>query len=484
MGMDPLTIGLGASAIGGLLSARSQNKANQQNYNAQNVAAQHQYAQQGMIDQYGSGMMQQGPNPFSQLLMGMMGGGPGGFQAPSQLQSYTYNPAMAGLPPQIQAMMMNPAQLDMSGVPLVGASGANAQQINPYSLPQVRAAQVNAPMINLGAVGSQGFNSGQDALSQMINRGPINTQGLIDAMQPNDQRLLDQQVAGLQGSFGSLGSRFGTAAMDKERLLRTDFANNIAQRNAQLFNTNATSNAGMQLQAAQGLQSGGLQQSGLLAQLLQANQGAGMQAGLANQQTGLQAGQMNQDAIIRTLLANQGVGTQVGLANQQAGLQAGGMNQSALMQALMADQQYAQQAGLANQGVGMQAQQQNAGNWLQTALANMGSQNQAGQFNASQMTQTGQYNAAQQQAYNQFMSQVLGQASGMQFQQQGQNSQLLSIMAGLGQVQAPQMQPSATGGAISDMGQMAMFYPMLRGLMNTSNPYANPANLPLGGIFH
>jgi hypothetical protein len=328
----------------------------------------------------------------------------------------------------------------------------------------------------------------------------FNNSDLFSALTPLDQRTIDTQVAQLQGSLGSLGARFGTATLDKERQLRSDFATNIAARNAQLQSTSFENAANRQLQALgqrgtreqfqatlplqqqaqqlaaiQALQSGGLQQSGLLAQLAQANQGAGLtgmttnaqlaqQIALANQQAGLTAGQGNQNAGLQALLANLQASQQTGLANQSTGLQ----------------------AALANQNAGLQAGQFNASNWLQAALANQAAQNQAGgfnataqnqagQFNAGQLAQTGQFNAGQGQAYNQFLSQVLGQAAGLQQNQQGQNAQLLAIMAGLGGIPGAQQQPSALPGAIGDISQLLMFLPFLRGLQGGQQ---SPINIP------
>lgn len=520
MGMDPLTIGLIGTGAAGLWGAQNQNQANRTNANAQQRAFQAQLAQQGLINQQAMGMMQQGQgqNPYSSMLMQLLGGGgvstglqagsgafgipgvnipgqvsggAGGgmtFQPPSMLDPATYQasgytPAQIGLPPSIDPMMLggipqvgyqnvsgqrinaprfNPSQIGLGQIPQLSAQQVGAGQINqsqfnapmvdPSGLPQVNPGMVNAPQINLGALGSQGFNTGQDALMQMINRGipaqqdptvalglqqagqQFSNSDLFSALAPLDQRLIDQQAAQLQGSAGSLGARFGTAMMEKESQLRGNFAQNIAVRNAglqqqsfenaaqrglqatgigaqreQFFAGLPLQQAQLQQQAALGLQSGALQQSGLMAQLLQANQGAGLQAGLANQQAGIQAGGMNQDAIIRAVLANQGVGMQAGLANQQnaygtqsanvanqlqaslanqgAGLQAGGQNLGAIMQALLANQQTNTQAGLANQSTGLAANQATAQQALQAALANQGAGLQSGQMNQSALLQ-------------------------------------------------------------------------------------------------
>lgn len=483
MGVDPLTIGLGLAAGSSVLGAVTGDRANARNNRSAQTAQQYALQQQQLINQQAGGLMQQGQNPFSSMLLSMLnGGGAGGlgkggfgFAQPQNVQGYTYDPtsytgSTIGLPQNINAQQLAPGQANLNMIP-----------------------QLSAQMLTPGAIGSQGFNSGQDALMQMLNRSPgpsvndptlglelqqagqsFNNSDLFGALAPLDQRLIDTQVAGLQGSLGSLGQRFGTTTLDKERQLRSDFAQNIAARNAQLQSTSFENAAQRQLQAlgqrgtreqfmatlplqqqaqqlntAQALQQGGLQQSGLLSQLFQANQGAGLQAGQANQ--------------------------------------------GATLQALLANLQAQQQTGLANQSTDLASQQANAGNWLQAMLANQGSlnqagqfnagaANQAGQFNAAQLGQASQFNAAQGQQYNQFISQILGQAAGLQQNQQGQNAQLLAIMAGLQGVPGVQQQPSQIPGAIGDIGQLLMFLPFLRGLQGGGAGGATPYNMGAGSV--
>jgi hypothetical protein len=535
MGVDPLTIGLGLSAGSSLLGAFTQNKANNQNYNAQQQAAAAQAMRQQQITDSIMPYLNSGPNQYSAQLMNMLGGG---FAAPQALSSPSYsaasysptsysaggyNPAMLGSLGQMQGLTMDPTMLNTNLIPRVGASGVNGTGVN--------ASQIPAPQIDLSSVtGSRGFNSGQDGLLQMMNRnyGPtqdpgltaglsgaganFNNSDLFSALAPLDQKMIDQQVAQLQGSSGSLGQRFGTATADREALMRGTFAQNVTARNAQLqsssfeaaqnrmlqglgiqaqresaMNQFGLQGAQLQQSAAQAAQSGGLQQAGLLGQLLQANQSAGLQASLANQNTGLQA---------QTTTAQQML--QAALANQSTGMQSQQLNQQSMLQALLANQQAGQQAGLANQSAGMQSQQFNLGNMLQMMLANQGSQNaagqflagaqnqagqynagaanaagqfnagslnQAGQFNAGMQSSTNQFNAGQNQMWNQFQAGIIGQAAGYQQQQQALNAQLLSIMAGMPMAGVPQAPSSPYPDALSNIGQMMMFLPFLKGMM-------------------
>lgn len=306
MGMDPLTIGLGLSAASSLYGAVNQNSTNKRNLNA----AQQR---QGQIDQYIQPYLQSGPNQYASQLMKMLGGGPGGFTAPTPFVPTTIQPS---------------------------------------------------------ALGTQGFNTGQDSYSQLLRAGgsPFDTSKMFEALAPLDARALDQQVAALHGSAGSLGARFGTANMTREANLRRDFLQNVGARNAGIQQGSYESAQNRMLQAAGGLQQGGLGQMGLLAQILQGNQAA---------------------------------------------------------------------------------------------------QNQGGMFNAGQG-----------QAWNSFMANVLGQAGGLQNQQQGLNNQLLGIMAGQ---PAPMAQPSALPGAGSDIGQLLMFLPFLQQSMRGRTPTTQP-QLPSTGL--
>lgn len=67
MGMDPLTLGLIGAGASGLYGAVSQNKTNKANLNAAT-------ARQNKIDSYAMPYLQQGQNPFAQMLIRSVGG--------------------------------------------------------------------------------------------------------------------------------------------------------------------------------------------------------------------------------------------------------------------------------------------------------------------------------------------------------------------------------------------------------------------------
>jgi hypothetical protein len=137
------------------------------------------------------------------------------------------------------------------------------------------------------------FNPGQDSLLQMMRADPYDISKVTDALEPIDKRLLNEQVASLQGSSGSLGQRFGTASANRESNLRRDFLQNITGRNAQLASGMYESAQGRRLQAAGA--------AGQLGQ--QANEFGATQGNIFNQfimqalaqQNAMQAGQNQQN---------------------------------------------------------------------------------------------------------------------------------------------------------------------------------------------
>ena len=225
----------------------------------------------------------------------------------------------------------NPPMIPIGQTPAqsgFGLPGFNAPQA---ILPESYQAQ----SIGLGdfAAGTPGFNAGQDSLMQMLRAGPdlglangglqniingggnnYDTSSLFNAIDASGQNALNQQVAQLQGSFGSFGSRLGSAAMNAQGQLRNNYllGSNLQKQQIgqQAFNDaqarlmsalglssqNALSTYGSQLNAAQGLGNLGLGQGQLLAQLAQANQGAFNQAMQFNISNSLARQQANQSA--------------------------------------------------------------------------------------------------------------------------------------------------------------------------------------------
>lgn len=452
----------------------------------------------------------QGPAPTQQ--QGTPGSGMYNYNNPG---AFTYNPQQLGQAPQIgglpmvnasqvfaptaqagtnfqpgqvQAPLMQAAQANfnpnLQAQQIGGMPQMNAQQVNPGSLQapqQVQAGQLGAPQ-QVAATGTQGFNSGQDALMQMMTRnltptqdptaqlnlqqigqgqGTLyNTSDLFKSIQDQGQMNLNDQVAQLQGSSGSLGQRFGSAeALAEGRLRQNYLTNTNAQeqqiglqsfQNQQAMRQPALDSlANMQNQQNQlGLQ--GYQAQGNMAsqlgQLGQAGTQMNLQAQLANQQAGMQGGQFNIQSALQAALANQGAGLQAGttnlnaqmqaaLANQGAGLQAGQGNLNAALGVATANQGAGLQAGMQNQSLAAQLAQYNASNqqqggqmnqaaMLQAALANQNSGLQAGLSGQSLAAQLAQFNAGQGLQSSQLNSQY-----GLQSQQSNQQAALQAALA-------------------------------------------------------
>lgn len=137
----------------------------------------------------------------------------------------------------------------------------------------------------LGANGGQRYNTGQDALMQMFRADPYDQTALFEAMLPVEQRLINQQVAGLRGNTSGLGQRFGSAMLREEGNLRGQALENQAARRQQLGFQAYEAQQGRAMNAADLMTRYGLQQQGQqmggYGQLLGAEQGRmGMQGNL------------------------------------------------------------------------------------------------------------------------------------------------------------------------------------------------------------
>ncbi len=210
MGMDPLTLGLGATLVGGGLKAIA--------------GSRERASQRRTIDQRTAGiqdLQRTGDDPYQQAIMQLMGG------------------------------MARPSEIDP----------------------------------NSGAIDIQSFlgqqNPGQDALMQFLRsdpskQTPFDASKAFEMLQANDQRQQAGAVNALNQNFsGSIGQRFGSAARQSTGDLLANMAAQFGARNAGIAQSSYenAANRGMQgmglnLQAALGLN----QNSGMLAQLLMANQ--------------------------------------------------------------------------------------------------------------------------------------------------------------------------------------------------------------------
>jgi hypothetical protein len=114
----------------------------------------------------------------------------------------------------------------------------------------------------------QRINPGQDSLMQFLRADPsrtFDTSTAFGQLEANDNRQINNQASALRAGYSGLGQRFGTSAQRNEGRMRSDFASQIAARNAGLAQSSFESSQGRSMQAAQllsQLSSGIYQQSG------------------------------------------------------------------------------------------------------------------------------------------------------------------------------------------------------------------------------
>lgn len=271
------------------------------------------------------------------------------------------------------------------------------------------AAQVTMPGIDSeGILG--GFNTGQDALMQFLNRNPAedmgalvpNLEGILsngnpfdvgstfDALRASDDYQFNRALAEFRGSAGSLGQRFGTAMGQRENDLTAQLTNQLQARNA-----------------------------GIAQNAFESAQGRRLDAG----------------NILSQLYQSQGNQTLQGLGLQQQGAQS-------IADFLSGQQGLAAQLGLANQGATNQASQFNAGLGLDA-------------FNANQAARGGDL---------QRLLQALQLQGGLEGDRRGYNAQLAALLSGQ---PIAQSQPNSLFGTIGDLGQSAALLPFMQQILAT-----------------
>lgn len=360
---NPQWWGMLGQTAGSLWGAYNQNQTNSANTAAQQAQLNMLNARQQQVTGYVNQFLQPGQSPYSAAILQMLGAQG---QAPAAAPVAT--PVAGGAAPTSSFSPQRPASMNtiptgatgwapFGGVPAQMTPPGSPSDVNPsipagqpqmpaggaagFSLPafqapgQITPGTYNPTGIDLGAfsAGTPGFNAGQDSLMQMLRAGPqlgtanagvnsviqgqgnpYDTTGLFKAIDASGQNALDQQVAQLQGSFGSFGQRLGSAAMNAQGQLRNNYllGSNLQKQqigqqaygDAQarlmaalgLSSQNALGAYGAQAGVAQGLGGLGLNQLQLLSQLAQANQGAYNQGAQFNINNSLAAQQSNQAA--------------------------------------------------------------------------------------------------------------------------------------------------------------------------------------------
>lgn len=98
------------------------------------------------------------------------------------------------------------------------------------------------------------INPGNDALMQFLRADPsrqFDTSSSFAGLEANDQRQINLQTDQLRAGYSGLGQRFGTAAQANEGRVRSDFASQIAARNAGIAQSSFESAQGRSFGAAQ-----------------------------------------------------------------------------------------------------------------------------------------------------------------------------------------------------------------------------------------
>lgn len=192
-----------------------------------------------------------------------------------------------------------------------------SQNMGPSQSPY--AAELMQFMQGMRPTGTQGANAGQDALMQMLRReysAPdmsgatqrFDNTDLFRALQSQDTERMNEQIAGLQGSAGTIGQRFGTAMNRNEADMRRGMANDQAVRNAGI------SSSSFEAQQQRLLQALGLQTQDRQAfdnRYMQAAQGLDQSTNAYNQlmmqgygqAAGMQAQQQQSNTSLMALLA-------------------------------------------------------------------------------------------------------------------------------------------------------------------------------------
>lgn len=422
MGMDPVTIGLGMSAASGLYGAFSGNKAQGK---AQDQAQQNYLAQQQWMQQQ-QGQLNAHNTAMSSLIMPYLQkqGQPGG--ASSGFDQFLY-----------------------------GSGGAPGGQPTGSS-----------------------FNSGQDGLMQMMNRGGPGYQD-----DPETTALLRRLGAGTQFGTGGAGDVLSGIATGKQPMFDPRLTSSLTNDATQGFTADPNAMAAM-TRAAGGNTGYDTSQafSALKGQTQmdlndQISQMRG-QAGSLGQRFG--SSMQNNEAQLRARAAvglnsnEAAVGQQSWENSQNRALQGASAlfgNQNALLGLRQGAQGMLGQMSQADT-----AARAGAAGQMQNYALGQGTQalNAAGALTGINQNRNAfaQQNAQGQLGYAQLFGQMLGQRQAGQAQDQNYNLGLLGMLNGQQSylpTGAPQQQTmqgqNQLPGAIGDLGNMAMLYPFLQQMM-------------------
>lgn len=476
-------IGLGLSALGSAMNARSQNQAakRQTRYNAGQA-------------QYLRSMMQREPGAAEARMQGALDNwqGPMEIAAPQTVTAGTIRPSTFN--PQQYSGRFDPTSVVTDQVR--GPAGFERVGGPGYSVETV-ASDFKPELTNVGSwLNQYGFNTGQDAIMQTLRADPrtkvdqtlegiidqrgmaFDTSEMFDALGVIDQRRMDRAASEQFGQFAGIGQRFGSQAQILDTELRRQMVEDAALRDAQIqmaayesgmgrmmeaipqltqreqFNRDFTLRGGTQLQNAS-LGAAGAQTAGV-----QTNNAANETANMLR----FQAAQQNNAA----QAARAGLDLQAGIANQQAGLdvsrmrlQAGIANQGANLQAAQFNNEMAlasEQLALSGVQVNNQSMQAAAELIQRGDIAQIQAELQAAGMNQDAQMQAQELALRAQQGDQQARIQLMGMIAQAEEARQRNNTALAMAAAQTGQpVSGP-----GYGGVVGDMGNAILMTEMLR----------------------
>lgn len=147
--------------------------------------------------------------------------------------------------------------------------------------------------------GSEEWNTGQDALMQMLRADPTDSAEMFEAWEPLERRALNNALSEAWGQSSGLGQRFGSAMLREEGRVRGEAAENAAARRTQTVVGLEESARDRSLQAANILGNQELSAGQLILQAL------AQRIGGAQALAGAEANRAGADAQLLSILAGQ-----------------------------------------------------------------------------------------------------------------------------------------------------------------------------------
>ena len=531
MGVDPVTLALGASAVGSIWQGVSGNREGNRARRAQdNRQRDIDSATAPYMSRNADGSLRQ-PNSLWNTALG------NNLTATQNrpIQQFAFDPSTAN---EIGTSLIDTRQFD----PTQGGGTVLPDWMGETALNDPNTGQSFMDFSRLldPSGMSTGANTSQDALMQLIRGGTgasiggFNANARVDGIQADvnqtaqssleqlardgsrfdldamfnalgltEDRNRERSVAELQGSAGSIGQRFGTTMGLQEGRLRAQMEEDANLRRQGLARDSFESAQERRINASNALTA----QDSLRVQAMIANQGNQAQISLGNVNARL--GARGQDANVSIANANNQTSAASALAQlqgslfntQMSGRNAFNNNLSGMMTSQMDN---ATRIALGNQTAsnnamlsrndfnqrGAQISQNDLGLLANILGQNASSANQMGQFNEANRINTGQFNTGmefnnfqsgiQQGQFNQgIIQQLIQMGLGQENFADSRALQALGIRAGVPTAGA-NPNAGAVGGAVGDMGNLLLMMQMLGGAPRSSTQGAPRSEVTAG----